>query len=607
MDVRNESSLIAIFFTVLSLMVVAGLTQPARAERLDSGVPGMIFEHNVAITVSDGVEIRANIYRPEKPGHYPVLMAMGPYGKDSRMDSVPAYKQSWARLIAKYPDLCEKSSCRYLRFEEADPERWVPDGYVVIEADSRGAGASPGTLDPFSPREIEDYADLITWAAHQAWSSGKVGLIGTSYQAINQWMVAARQPEGLAAILPWDGAFDVYREISYYGGVLNPAWQFWWDHQVVPDQNGNNGTPLTDVTTGQTTTGEPLSPELLQQNRVAPVQAWISHPYDGSFYHERTPDGSRIKVPLLCVANWEDWSTVGYTSAASKSKWLRIETGDHLTPFYSEESLELQKRFFDHFLKGAKNGWANEPAVAVQVRRPDGTAWKKAAAWPLPQTQWAHYYLDAAEGEMGPDRNMAPGEKSYGAMGDGLTFKTKPFTEDVEFTGPVKLKLWVKSSTKDMDIFAALHLIDPEGREITFTGNTDPRVPVDQGFLRVSRRSVDPAKSTDYYAYHTQLKTEPMTADELYEVDVDFAWPTSVVVPKGYRLTVSVQGKDWQYAPDASIVRSKDYELPFSDNPGLFFAAHPNRDPAIYGGTNTVATGEGHASYLLLPLIPSQQ
>jgi uncharacterized protein len=95
-----------------------------------------------------------------------------------------------------------------------------------------------------------------------------------------------------------------------------------------------------------------------------------------------------------------------------------------------------------------------------------------------------------------------------------------------------------------------------------------------------------------------------MVPGELYQVDVNFAWPTSVVVPKDYRLALTVQGKDWQYAPTASIVRSKDYEFPFSDNPGLFFAAHPNRDPALYGGTNTLTTGEGHASYLLLPLIP---
>ena len=607
MSYRKSFFINRIVLSILSLVFIFRSVEPTLAERVDSGVPGMIFEHNVPVTMTDGVALRVNIYRPEKPGRYPVLMSMGPYGKDSRMDSVPAYKASWARLIAKYPDLSKKSSCRYLRFEEADPERWVPQGYVVIDADSRGAGSSPGMLDPFSSPEIDDYATLITWAAHQAWSSGKVGLIGTSYQAINQWMVAARQPEGLAAILPWDGAFDYYREIAFYGGILNSAWKFWWDHQVVHDQNGNGESPLKDMVNSQRTTGAALSAELLKQNRVAPLDAWMSHPYDGAFYHERTPDGSRITVPLLCVANWEDWSTVGYMVAASKSKWLRIETGDHLTPFYSEESFALQKRFFDHFLKDAKNGWDKEPPVSVQVRRPDGTFWATNAAWPLPQTQWTRYYLDVGDGEMGMDKvGSAATEKSYAAMGDGLIFKTRPFNEDAEFTGPVALKLWVRSSTSDMDIFAALHLIDPEGREITFTGNTDPHVPVDQGFLRVSRRAVDPAKSTSYDSYHTQIETEPMASGQIYEVDVNFAWPTSIVVPKGYQLALSIQGKDWQYPSNAEIVPAKDYALPVSTNPGLFFAAHPNRDPALYGGINTVATGAGQASYLLLPLIPSR-
>jgi predicted acyl esterase len=263
----------------------------------------------------------------------------------------------------------------------------------------------------------------------------------------------------------------------------------------------------------------------------------VSHPYDGAFYHERTPDGSRITVPLLCVANWEDWSTVGYRAAASKSKWLRIETGDHLTPFYSEESFELQKRFFDHFLKGKKDGWDKEPPVSVQIRRPDGTFWETNTTWPLPETQWTRYYLDSGDGELGPDKNgSAAAEKSYAAMSDGLTFKTKPFNEDVEFTGPVAL----------------------------------------------------------------------MAPGQIYEVDVNFAWPTSVVVPKGYQLAPNIQGKDWQYPPNAKILPSKDYELPFSTNPGLFFAAHANLDPALYEGTSMVATGAGQASYLLLPLIPSR-
>jgi len=151
---------------------------------VDSGVPGMALDHNTPVTMTDGLQLRVNVYRPDKPGQFPVLMLMGPYGKDTSYVDAPAYKESWAKLLAKYPDLTKKSSCRYLRFESPDPERWVQDGYIVIAADSRGTGASPGMLDPFSPREIEDYATLITWASRQPWSTGKVGLLGTSY---NGW------------------------------------------------------------------------------------------------------------------------------------------------------------------------------------------------------------------------------------------------------------------------------------------------------------------------------------------------------------------------------------------------------------------------------------
>lgn len=587
----------------------AQLAGQGSAARVDSGVPGMIFEHNVSVTMTDGNLSRMNVYRPDKPGRFPILMLMGPYGKDTSYADAPAYQASWARLTSKYPDLCKKSSCRYMRFEAPDPERWVPEGYIVIHVDSRGAGASPGMLDPFSPREIEDYATLITWAAHQPWSNGKVGLFGTSYQAINQWQVAAQQPEGLAAILPWEGAFDHYREIAFYGGIPNTAWKFWWDNQVVANQNGNGASPLIDSINGGKTTGTPLSPELLSINRLSPVDALFAHPLDGAYFHERTPDPSRILVPILDVGNWEDWSIEGYVAAASKSKWLRIQTGDHATPFYSEESFALQKRFFDHFLKGEQNGWESEPPVSVQVRRPGGASWRGEAAWPLPATQWEHYYIDAADHTMSPTKGAADSaEASYAAMdSDGVTFKTAPFTEDVEFTGPLAAKLWVRSTTADMDIFGTVRLIDPEGRDVTFTGNTDPHVPMSLGYLRVSHRAVDPAKSTDYQPYLSHLAPSPMTPGQMYEANLEFPEPISIVVPKGYQLALTVEGKDWVYGADAKTVPSNDYLLPDSQNPGLFYAAHPDRDPVLYGGTNTVATGAGHASYLLLPRIPAQR
>jgi predicted acyl esterase len=144
------------------------------------------------------------------------------------------------------------------------------------------------------------------------------------------------------------------------------------------------------------------------------VDAWLSQPLDGAFYQERNPDSSRLVVPLLCVGNWDGWSEKGYVAAASKAKWLRIETGDHLTPFYSEESLVVQKRFFDHFLKGQKNGWESEASVTLQVRRPDGANWQKAAAWPLPETQAERYYLDAGDGGMSPAKsNVSADEKPW--------------------------------------------------------------------------------------------------------------------------------------------------------------------------------------------------
>jgi hypothetical protein len=87
----------------------------------------------------------------------------------------------------------------------------------------------------------------------------------------------------------------------------------------------------------------------------------------------------------------------------------------------------------------------------------------------------------------------------------------------------------------------------------------------------------------------------------------EFTEPTSIVIPKGYRLALTIQGKDFGYGTGVNIVHAKDYDLPDSNNSGLFFAAHPNRDPAVFGGTDTVATGGDHASYLLLPRLAARR
>ncbi len=172
------------------------------------------------VEMSDGLALRVNVFRPAAPGKYPVVMSHGVYGKDVHFNH--AFKPQWDKLKQIYPEIDQgESTGRFLRWEVPDPERWVPDGYVIVVADTRGSGKSPGYLDPRQPRENQDYYELIEWAGTQPWSNGKVGLLGISYLAINQWKAAALQPPHLAAICPWEGHWDHYRDASHHGGIFS--------------------------------------------------------------------------------------------------------------------------------------------------------------------------------------------------------------------------------------------------------------------------------------------------------------------------------------------------------------------------------------------------
>ena len=164
----------------------------------------MIFDKDIAVPMSDGTILRVNLFRPEVEGQFPVVMAKGAYRKDVHFRD--GYGPQWICLKETYPELDEgATSGRFLRWETVDPERWVPDGYVVITVQSRGSGKSPGFLDTYSPTETRDCAEAIEWAGVQPWSNGKVGLLGVSYFATKQWQVAALQPKHLAAMIPWEG------------------------------------------------------------------------------------------------------------------------------------------------------------------------------------------------------------------------------------------------------------------------------------------------------------------------------------------------------------------------------------------------------------------
>lgn len=553
----------------------------------------MIIEKDVAIMANDGATLRANVYRPETPGRYPVLMAKGIYGKDVHF--ADGYTQQWEKLLSLNPGLIDESSTgQYLRWEMIDPERWVPEGYVVIAVDSRGSGKSPGYLDPFSPRETQDYYDAIEWAAVQPWSTGKVGLIGISYYSIKQWQVAALQPPHLAAICPWEGGCDLYRDWSHHGGIFSNVFPTaWWPRQVLPNQHGNANAAHKDRDTGERTTGPALDEHMLTGNRANHPEDLFRHPFDDAWYHQRTPDLSRVVVPLYSAGNWGGaglhlrGNIEGFNRSASADKWLEMHVGTHFESFYLPRYMERQKRFLAYFLKGEENGWLQEPRIRLEIRSPGSVETRAETEWPLARTRWTKYYLDAAEKALVLSEPRADGQATYEAMGEGISFSTEPFEEDTEFTGPLMARLWVSSSTTDLDIFASLRMFDPNGEEVVFVGASD-LAPVARGWLRASHRKLDETMSTPYRPYHKHDERQELEPGARYALDVEF-WPTSIVFPKGYRMMLTVRGRDFE----ASGV------------PGRILHNHEEDRPrSKFAGLNTILSGPEHESYLLLPLIP---
>ncbi|KAL3260410.1 hypothetical protein ABHI18_004615 [Aspergillus niger] len=319
--------------------------------RDDSSFP-YIYEQNEDIplrTYETGV-IRANIHRPhdtESGVKYPVLVTYGPYGKDIAYSDFR--KPSFDEVNPDHKSV-------HSAWETLDPAWWTRNG---------------GTSDAFF--------DVVEWAAVQKWSTGKVGLLGISYYAGTQWRVAARKPKGLAAIIPWEGTSDYYRDRCRHGGILsNNFIDIWWRGQVVVNQYGR---PRSNPKIPPTIEGT-LPEEELQRNLRDQRADNVEHKYlDEEYYASRDYCLEDIKVPLLSVANWGGillhlrGNVEGYFHAGPEFKYPHFITGRHDLPFYYRENAALQKSFLDAFLKGEDNrGWSTPgkiPPVSILLREGD--------------------------------------------------------------------------------------------------------------------------------------------------------------------------------------------------------------------------------------------
>jgi hypothetical protein len=527
---------------------------------------GMIVERDVPVPMRDGAHLYADIHRPPS-GKVPALVAWSPYGKHRPFQYEYFYKHAGVRKEWISP---------YTMFEGPDPLYWVPRGYAIVHVDVRGTWGSEGIANYWGRGEGRDGYDFVEWLAAQRWCSGKVGMAGVSYLAIAQWQIAATRPPHLAAICPWEGLSDMYREFAFHGGIPETAFSPIWQKSIS-----------------------------YSRGRVEDVVAMMkAHPFYDSYWATKTADLSKIEVPAFVVAGWADQglhlrgTLEAFNRIASKEKWLLVHGRKKWETFHRPQSVQLQRAFFDRFLKGAANGVARWPKVRLEVRsRYNVGRFRNEREWPLARTRYRKLFLDARDAALKTQPPKAGSSVGYEAPGDEsrcpAAYREERaefdhvFREAAELTGYMKLRLWVEAiGSPDMDLFVAVQKFDRHGRHVPFAAfSALEDGPVALGWLRASHRELDPARSKPWQPWLHHRRALKLRRGVPVPVEIEI-WPSSTRFEKGETLRLVVQGSDiYRYA--RWMVR----------------AGHPK---TVNTGTHVIHTGERYDSHLLIPVIPRQ-
>lgn len=505
---------------------------------------GITVDLDIPITMDDGSTLMASTFMPSGNGRFPALVSIGPYGKDLVFrESNP---DEWNYMVHNFPETVEGTSGDYAVFGTVDPEIWVRLGYAVIRVDSRGSGRSAGYLDPLSIRETLDAYACIEWVARQKWSSGRVGMAGMSYYAMIQWSVAVLNPPHLSAICPWDGGADLYRDVTYHGGI--PCYSFvstWYTNLVQHGAVKDNPAARSEHSAGRDIADEE-SPENGKADLVGNIK---KHRMDDAFYR-RSPDLRKIRVPLLSCGNWGGMglhlrgNTEGFILASSSDRWLEIHGGPYWVTFYTRYGRKLMADFFDHYLKGADNGWERTPRVMLWLRHPTGDYELRAGnSWPLGGT--TRLYMGSSFG-LYSEAPAKYGYAEYRSDGEGVTFMTPPLNGSIRILGPVASELHVSSSYTDADIFVILRVFQPDMKEVTFYDFLDPHTPAAMGWLRASHRREERGRTLPWRPFHSHTKIESLKPGSVYRIRIEVS-PTGLLVPRGYRIGLSIRGRDYEY------------------------------------------------------------
>lgn len=511
-------------------------------------------DYDVPVTLRDGNKIFVDVFRPAGETEVPVIIGWSPYGKHGAIeydDVLPGADVDTSKLSSD------------VIFEAPDPGYWCAAGYAVIYPDPRGSWGSEGDASFGTAQEVEDCCDLIEWAGTQPWSTGKVGLGGVSYLAWIQWQVAAARPKHLAAINPVEGVSDFYRELYFHGGI--PETKF---------------IPLIAHLWGHS------------RGRVEDLEAMRElHPLLDDYWREKNAVLSSIDVPAYVVASWTDHALhsrgtlEAFKEISSPQKWLEVHGRKKWQYYYGDESVDRQRQFFDHFLKGADSGIDAWPKVRLEVRdRSYVGSWQEGTEWPPSRTAYRKLYLDGGTGNMTtqplPEEQVVHYDPSDHSAGATFDFQ---FEEETNLVGHSKLRLWVEADgSDDMDLFVALQKIDAEGKKVDFpyySTRDDGNVAL--GWLRVSHRELS-EKSTPEQPILRHERELRLERGEIVPVEIEI-WPSGTRFAPGESLRVVIKGQDINQYP-ANLLTPQHV----SDR---------NR------GTHILHTGGRYDAHLLVPVL----
>lgn len=506
----------------------------------------------VMIPMPDGITLAADLYLPagaSDTDRFPIILEYLPYRKDEgRSHRFPFYSY------------------------------FVRHGYIVARTDIRGTGRSQGRLvdGEYSQQEQLDGVQVIDWLSRQAFSTGKVAVLGISWGGFNGLHLAMRRPPALKTIITLMSTDDIYQDdVHFMDGIMHiDAYEIGQDLA-----NALPGAPDFKIDEAYFRDRFDTEPWLLKYKRQQT---------DGPFWDRASlnTDYSRIDIPMFVIGGWYD----GYRDFVPRilqqadvpikallGPWNHTWP-NRASPEPAIEWREMAVRWLDHWLKGVDTGLMEEPALTYYQRdwhAPGGDlpeipgTWKTAESWPEGRDTLLYLQPDhglaakpsvlshtlsyrptvgvEASGSVMWWGDWAPDQRAADVY--SLTYDTQPLTGNLEIVGFPSVILQASASAPAANYIVRLSDVAPDGRVTQVTG---------AGFNATH--------------LHSAERPQPLIPDSTYTIPIELH-ATSWTFRKGHRIRLSVGNAQWP----------------------MFW-------PSPYAMTTTVHSGEATPSFLRLPV-----